>query len=443
MSATLSYTIQAHSSEVILSNLLQLTNEYVYAAVLHSNLSAEKHQVIAAFGNTSNTCSYTEVSLKEKWYFGYLAYDLKNQLEDLESLHSDFFNLADSLFFEPEFVVRIEKGTLLIDCINEKSVDAQTIIDRLTNTNTTTASPVKTAVQLRQRVSKQAYISAVEKIKQHIRRGDIYELNYCMEFYAEKAEIDPLHLYQQLNTISEAPYSCLVRLNGVWMIGSSPERFLKKENNKLLTQPIKGTAKRSSNQEEDHQIKKDLLSSLKERTENVMIVDVARNDLSRIAEKGTVNVDELYGIYTYKQVHQMISTVSCQLRPQLTFKEIVQATFPMASMTGAPKISAMKLIAESEVSRRGLYSGSFGYISPEGNFDFNVIIRSILYNTSNQYLSFSVGSAITHLCDPEQEYGECLLKAKAMMEVLGSSIPISESLSEMLKQIRGTKLNVE
>ena len=149
-----------------------------------------------------------------------------------------------------------------------------------------------------------------------------------------------------------------------------------------------------------------------------MIVDLVRNDLSRIAVKNTVKVDELFGIYTFDQVHQMISTISCEVKAETTIKDILQATFPMGSMTGAPKIRAMKLIEKFEETKRGLYSGAIGYISPEGDFDFNVVIRSIQYNTLKMYLSFMVGGAITIASDAELEYQECLVKAKALFEVL-------------------------
>ena len=203
-----------------------------------------------------------------------------------------------------------------------------------------------------------------------------------------------------------------------YLICASPERYLQKNSNKLLSQPIKGTIKRSPEPVEDAQLKIDLKTSLKEQSENIMIVDLVRNDLSRIAKRGSVTVEELCTIYSYKQVHQMISSISCELKDNITFTEIIKSTFPMGSMTGAPKVSAMKLIEHYESSKRGLYSGTLGYINPEGDFDFNVVIRSILYNTKNKYASFMVGSAITDKSVAEAEYEECLLKAKAMFEVL-------------------------
>ncbi len=153
-----------------------------------------------------------------------------------------------------------------------------------------------------------------------------------------------------------------------------------------------------------------------------MITDLVRNDLSRIADKGSVHVDELCEIYTFEQVHQLISTVSCTVSPEIPSVEVLEKTFPMGSMTGAPKISAMQIIESLEDAKRGLYSGAIGYFSPHGDFDFNVVIRSILYNSAEKYLSFSVGSAITINSTPEKEYEECLLKARAMRQVLGISV---------------------
>lgn len=270
-------------------------------------------------------------------------------------------------------------------------------------------------------VSKEDYIYKVNALKQHIQQGDIYEINYCITFEAHQTNIDPLAIYQKLNSISKAPYSALVKFDKQYIISSSPELFLKKQGDTLITKPIKGTAKRGATPEQDINIKQGLYNNAKERNENVMIVDVARNDLSRIAKKGSVTVDKLFDIESFEQVHQMISTVSCKLKDNTSFNDIINATFPMASMTGAPKIRAMELIDEYELYNRGPYSGALGYINQNGDFDLSVLIRSIFYDEEKQYLSFTVGSAITAMCNAEDEYEECLLKAKAMMEVLASA----------------------
>jgi para-aminobenzoate synthetase component 1 len=277
----------------------------------------------------------------------------------------------------------------------------------------------RTEVKINPTVTKEEYIKKVNTLKQHIQQGDIYEINYCITFEANNTSINPLSVYQKLNSISKASYSALAKFKTQYIISSSPELFLTRKQNTLITKPIKGTAKRGLSPEEDSDIIKDLQSNLKERTENIMIVDVGRNDLSRIAKRGTVHVDKLCDIETYLQVHQMVSTVSCTLRENIAFNDIIDATFPMASMTGAPKIRAMQLIDQYELYNRGPYSGALGYINKHGDFDLNVLIRSIFYDEEKRYLSFTVGSAITAMCNAEEEYEECMLKAKAMMQVLG------------------------
>ncbi len=209
--------------------------------------------------------------------------------------------------------------------------------------------------------------------------------------------------------------SCYYKAGEHYLISSSPERFLKKKGERILSQPIKGTIRRGKNPQEDENLKQELAFSPKERSENVMIVDLVRNDLSRIAQRGSVQVDQLFGIYTLPSVHQMISTISCRVKPELNFTDILRAVFPMGSMTGAPKISAMNLIDSHEKFKRGWFSGCAGYITPEGDFDFNV---SIMYNEQEQKISFPAGSAITIGSNPEKEYEECLLKAAAMRKVL-------------------------
>jgi para-aminobenzoate synthetase component 1 len=252
----------------------------------------------------------------------------------------------------------------------------------------------------------------------HIRRGDIYEANFCQEFYCENTTINPLEAYDKLNRISRPPFATFLKCDDKYLLSASPERYLKKVGAKIISQPIKGTAKRSSNIIEDQEFKHQLEHSEKERSENIMIVDLVRNDLSHTAIKGSVEVEELCKIHSFEQVHQMISTVTSIIDKNTHPVDVIRTTFPMGSMTGAPKISAMKIIEALEETKRGLYSGAVGYFSPDGDFDFNVIIRSILYNASKKYVSYSVGSAITAKSNPQDEYEECLVKAKAMREVL-------------------------
>ena len=270
-------------------------------------------------------------------------------------------------------------------------------------------------------------MSTVEEIKTHIKQGDIYVTNFCQEFFAENTVVDPLMVFLALNEISPNPFSAFFKYRNNFIICASPERFLAKRNDKLISQPIKGTAKRGKDAVEDESIKQELRNQTKEIQENVMIVDLVRNDLTRSAKQGSVKTEELFGIYSFTQVHQMISTVACELQEGISAAQAIKNAFPMGSMTGAPKIRSMELMEQYEHSRRGVYSGAIGYFSPDNDFDFNVVIRTLLYNRDKEYLSFHVGSAITYHADAEKEYEECLLKAQAILEVLGQ--PLSSSPS--------------
>jgi para-aminobenzoate synthetase component 1 len=310
---------------------------------------------------------------------------------------------------------------MIIEAADPEKIFAEINADNLP------APPSINKVKIQSLVSKKEYIKIINKLKQHILRGDCYEINFCQEFFAENAEMDPVDVYKKLSHFSPNPFSALYRLNNQWLICASPERFIKKQGNKIISQPIKGTSKRDKgDNEKDMLSRDDLRNSAKDRSENVMVVDLVRNDLSKVCKDGTVEVDELYGIYSFPQVHQMISTISGVLKANISFTDIIKATFPMGSMTGAPKKRVMELIEQHEKIKRGIFSGAVGYISPDGGlpavqagFDFNVVIRSIMYNADSKYLSFKAGSGITFYSDPEQEWEECLMKAEAMKNVLG------------------------
>lgn len=357
---------------------------------------------------------------KKDWLFGHLTYDLKNGLEELSSTHADYLDFPGIYFFQPQFVIFSKKQQVEIQFPDDlTSNDARTIIEEIQDTPVIEFSEVKDDVHMNARFDRHSYLETVKRLKQHIKRGDIYEVNFCQEFFSE-SKIDPYFTFDQLNQLSPAPFASFYRLGDKYLMSSSPERFLKKSGDKVISQPIKGTVPRGESSEEDEKLKDRLARDVKERTENVMIVDLVRNDLSRTARTNSVTVDELFGIYSFEHVHQMISTVSAEIEEKNTIACLKHA-FPMGSMTGAPKIRAMELIEQYERSKRGLYSGSVGYFTPEGDFDFNVIIRSILYNATNNFVSYSVGGAITYLCDAEAEYDECLVKAKAMNQVLNQS----------------------
>ncbi len=348
------------------------------------------------------------------WVTGFFGYDLKNETEDLSSSNADHLHFPDLYFFVPRYLILIRGDTIEIIADNPQQV-FETIEKQVFPTYSE-----QTAVNIQSRLTKSDYLSAVEKIKEHINLGDIYVTNFCQEFFTEDASIDPLTVFLKLNEISPNPFSAFFKWNDNYILCASPERFLAKRGEKLISQPIKGTAKRGENAAEDENIKEQLRNHAKELQENVMIVDLVRNDLTRSAKKGTVKTEELFGIYSFKQVHQMISTVVCELEDGISAVQAIKNTFPMGSMTGAPKISAMRLMEQYEHSKRGVYSGAMGYFSPDNDFDFNVVIRTLLYNQKSKYLSFHTGSAITYHADAEKEYEECLLKAKAILEVLGN-----------------------
>jgi len=357
---------------------------------------------------------------KKENLFGFMNYDLKNQTEKLYSENSDGIEMPLLHFFQPEYTFsfsetdEIEIGYFSDRKSENEIIDLYTTIENIVIDYENEVA----AKMLSCRVSKNEYMENVRKIKQHIQLGDVYELNYCIEFFAENAEISPVQVYEKLSKISPAPFSCFYKVDNKYLICASPERFLKKEGNKIIAQPMKGTARRSNDIAEDRQIKEQLFASEKERAENVMIVDLVRNDLSKTAVKQSVKVDELFGVYSFPQVHQMVSTVSSEMRNDVDSVDVIKSAFPMGSMTGAPKVKAMELIEKIETTKRGLFSGAVGYITPNGDFDLNVVIRSIQYNADKKYLSFMVGSAITINSDPEQEYEECLLKAQALIEAL-------------------------
>ncbi len=351
------------------------------------------------------------------WLFGHFGYDLKNELEELQSNNKDEIGFSDLHFFVPEIVVELSANQLTIYCDTDNAQDIfNEIKDSPTCIPTTT---ITTPIAIQHRISRQAYISAVQALQQHILRGDCYVINFCQEFFAEAAPINPLAIYQSLAEISPNPFAALYKVNKQFCISASPERYLKKTGDLLLSQPIKGTSKRQvENAAIDEENKQQLLNSEKEKSENVMVVDLVRNDLARVCKEGSVKVSELFGMYSFPQVHQMISSIQGILPEDTNWIDAIKATFPMGSMTGAPKKKVMQLTEHYEQTKRGLYSGSIGYVHPNGNFDFNVVIRSILYNAATQYLSFETGSAITFNSIAADEYEECLLKAAALIQVL-------------------------
>ncbi len=345
---------------------------------------------------------------------GILSYELKNEIEALNSRHYNGLSFPNLHFFEPECWFTWQADSLEIH-------GSGGILEEILAT-TVPGSAANSVPQMRARMAKAEYLAAAAAIQDDILNGEVYELNLCQEFYAEHVALEPVSIFLQLNVASPTPFAGFYKWQDQYLLCASPERFLRQQGATLLSQPIKGTIRRGATPAEDEQLRRQLGRDEKEQAENLMIVDLVRNDLARVAVTGSVQVPELFGLYGFRHVWQMISSVQARRRPNCDLVDILRAAFPMGSMTGAPKIRAMQLIEHYERSRRGLYSGSLGVVWPSGDFDFNVVIRSLQFNAATGYLSFQVGSAITHDSVPEQEYAECLLKAKALLEVLGTSI---------------------
>ncbi|MBI1836495.1 MAG: anthranilate synthase component I family protein [Flavobacteriia bacterium] len=354
---------------------------------------------------------------KENYLFGFLSYDLKNEIENLKSSNKDGVSFPSLFFWNPKYVVELknEKISFLQGEKCDESFDfISYFLEEETDQN---FHPYH--FNFKPRIDKSEYLNKIKELKKHIQLGNIYEVNFCQEFYDDHVDMDfPLDLYFKLNQLTQAPFSSFCSFGNYSIYSGSPERFLKKTGSKISSEPIKGTARRGNTLAEDEKLIETLKNDPKERSENIMIVDLVRNDLSKIALKNSVTVEELCGIYSFETVHQMISTISCEVPNDIQFTDIIKATFPMGSMTGAPKRRAMELIESHESFKRGLYSGSIGYIKPNGDFDFNVVIRTLLYNKSKKYLSCSVGSAITILSDPEKEFEECEIKIKRILDGL-------------------------
>ena len=427
------HTFQISNTEEFKKKLLNWSKNYNETIFLDSNSYEDPYSsydllvAVDAYTKLSaNLDSFNKLDTYYKktsdWLFGYFSYDLKNDLENLESNNYDALSFSKLYFFQHKKVITLKGKTVHFLYLNAFSNEAEVDFKIISNSILSLAKKShRTNIKIKLRIHKEAYFKKVNALLKHIRLGDIYEANFCQEFYADNVKIDPIISYLGLNEISKAPFATFLKIKDKYLLSASPERYIKKIGAKVLSQPIKGTAARSKDKKEDATLKKELALDVKERAENIMITDLVRNDLSKFATKGSVKVEELCKVYSFEQVFQMISTISAEVKNDENPIEIIKATFPMGSMTGAPKISALQLIEEFEETKRGLYSGAVGYFTPDGDFDFNVVIRSILYNETKEYVSYIVGSAITAGSKPEKEYQECLLKAKAMRTILESN----------------------
>jgi len=413
--------------QAALPQLLAWANGHTHYALYNGNDIDYRHgafPVLLAVG-CHRSCPYTpgqafstlqqHLDQHPGWWFGYLGYDLKNELEALQSQHQDAIGFAPMAFWQAQHVLCLHHGQWYL-------YSHQPVAPTLHAIENAPALPPWLALPNRAKVqpgmSRTEYVQKVQRLQQHIVEGDVYEVNLCMEFLLPGLIDNLPGLYLRLNELSPTPFSCLLKQQGRYLLCASPERFLKKQGQQLISQPIKGTAPRGSTPAQDQQMVQQLANSEKERAENMMIVDLVRNDLARSAVTGSTRATHLFEIRPFKQVHQMISTVEATLPTTTPLTQALAHAFPMGSMTGAPKIMAMQLIEQYENARRGLYSGAVGFIDPAGNFDFNVVIRAMQYNESSQTLAWQVGSAITFDAHPEAEYQECLLKASAIEAAL-------------------------
>ena len=412
------------------SNLLNWSQQFETLIWLDSNNHNQQYNsfdcALAADEFTSIKTDYYNAFEKLKEYqtltkdyiFGYLTYDVKNDVEQLSSSNFDGLHFADLYFFQPKKLIFVKKEAIEFHYLKMIDDEIESDFEEIKKVKAPKIEKINSDINIKLRIPQREYHSKIDEILAHIQRGDIYEVNFCQEFYAKNTTINPVEVYRHLNEISAPPFASFLKLDNKIALCASPERYIKKEGLKIISQPIKGTAKRVQSKLDDTQLAANLMQNEKERAENVMIVDLVRNDLSKTAKKGSVKVEELCKVYSFKQVHQLISTVVSEVKENTHPVDVIRDTFPMGSMTGAPKVAAMKIIEKFEESKRGLYSGTVGYFTPENDFNFNVIIRSILYNASKKYVSYSVGGAITAKSIPDKEYEECLLKAKAMKYVL-------------------------
>jgi para-aminobenzoate synthetase component I len=392
------------------------SNEYLHTTGSYECICAIGYQNLIKDEDAQLSKLKNHFAENRDWLFGHINYDFKNKLEQLNSRHPSKFEFPEISFFTPAIVCYIprEQDVLVIESLTKLPSD---IWSEILNQHIENSEANNKSIAFEKRIGETEYIDIIRKLQSHILEGDCYEINFCNEAFCSDADINPVSTFKELNKLSKAPFAAYYKLQNQHLICASPERFLRKEGARIIAQPIKGTARRMIDSKQDNHQKKQLQQSIKERAENVMIVDLMRNDLARFCQLGSVKVDELFGLYSFPQVHQLISTISGQLRPEMTLFDALRLAFPMGSMTGAPKIMVMQLIEQYEQARRELFSGCVGYISPEGDFDFNVIIRSIFYNQTTKYLSYQTGGAITFDSIPQQEWEETCLKAEAIEKI--------------------------
>ncbi len=354
-----------------------------------------------------------EVPVQGRWNYGHVGYDRKNALEHLRSRHPREDGFAEVEWTVPQWVLRFQDGQASVLHAGRDGEGAAQLLRAL-------GAPVTGVVPAslhgwQVRTPRERYLEHVRQALAHIQRGDVYELNYCAQRRTAAPGWDPFAGFAALMAANPAPHAAFYRCGDAFALCASPERYLRIEEGRITAQPMKGTRRRSADPAEDARLAQELATDAKERSENIMAVDVMRNDLSRVAAPRSVVVEELCGVHAYPHVHQMTSTITARVGHGRSTWDVVAASFPMASMTGAPKVRAMQLVDELEDMRRGLFSGTLGLVAPNGDTDLNVVIRTLTFDASTGAASLITGSAITAASDPEQEWAECELKARSVL----------------------------
>lgn len=352
-----------------------------------------------------------------KWWLGFIGYGLRTQVEQVPITNPSPVDFPESYLFSPKLLLRLlDHETIeatgpwaeywLAHRNLPKSLSLQV-----------SGEPMRFGEPMAW-VKEEAYQQGFDKIKHHIAEGDVYELNYCVPFTAVTHGSDPSDMALAMLKEQDAPFGAVLKMDQRFIISLSPERYLKKQGKELVCQPMKGTAPRAADPEVDHANAQKLRESEKERAENMMIVDLVRNDMARASIPGTVAVTEMFGVYPFARVHQMISTITGYLTEGNSGLKALKYAFPMGSMTGAPKVRAMQIIDEVEAFERGPYSGALGYITPSGDYDFNVLIRSLFIDTPRRMAFFAAGGAITWDATAHDEWAEIQLKASHILATL-------------------------
>lgn len=350
------------------------------------------------------------------WAFGHLTYAMGAEVEPGLELGQDLLGWPTLRFFVPRFVVHWGQEDVQVHCRKEDHLEAEHLVAVLTGSDDRTH---ETRIPRLNLIGRSEYLERAGELLAHIQRGDIYEVNYCIARTGVARGLDPYAAFAALDTKLKAPYATFYRSGERYALCQSPERFLKVEDGMITGEPMKGTRPRHTDSSLDQALALELANDAKERSENIMAVDVMRHDMSRVAAPRSVRVPELCGVKSLSALHQMTSTVSARLREGLRTVDAVRSCFPMASMTGAPKRRAMQLINAMEGAPRGLYSGTLGFFTPDGDADFNVVIRTLLFDARSGAVSLATGSALTAACDLEREWEECEIKARSVLDALG------------------------